>query len=283
MSKVQNTASQPKPAADKSAKKSPLRFLLPLLLTVFLLIFSFSAYKLYSMYRGYKSAEKQYNDLSGQFLSTPAPTRPPSHSDEPQPEETEPPKELSPITVDFAELLRQSKDIVGWIYSPDTPINYPVVQAADNDFYLYNFIDGTYNGNGSIFMDCMCQKDMSSRNTIIYGHNMHDGSMFASLHMYRQEGYYKDHPVMYFNTPNGNYKLLVFSGYVSDPEGSAYWYDISDNDDYQRYLNESVSLSDFRADVVPTVEDKILTLSTCTYEYFDARYVIQAIVVPLDE
>ena len=171
--------------------------------------------------------------------------------------------------------------MVGWIYSPGTTINYPVVRAEDNDYYLHRYLDGSTNAGGIPFMDCQCPRDFSGANSIVYGHHMNDGSMFASLSNYREDGYYQAHPVMYLNTPTQNYRIDVFSGYVTDADSDTYTLSFGDADSYLAYLNSMRLQSDFAADVEISAEDRILTLSTCSYEYWDARYVVQGKLVPI--
>ena len=83
--------------------------------------------------------------------------------------------------VDFDQLRQQNEDVTAWLYLPDSVINYPVLQHGDNDYYLTRQIDGSYNKNGSIFMDYRNASDFSDRNTIIYGHHMRTGNMFGKL------------------------------------------------------------------------------------------------------
>ena len=130
-------------------------------------------------------------------------------------------------------------------------------------------------------VDCMCEKDFAGQNTVIYGHHMNDGSMFASLSKYRTEGYYEAHPVLYLNTPSQNYKIEVFAGYVTDAESDSYILGFSDEGDYLRFLADMKAQSDFDSPVELSSEDRIVTLSTCSYEYFDARYVVQGKLVPI--
>ena len=94
------------------------------------------------------------------------------------------------------------KEIIGWIYSDGTPINYPIVQTTNNEYYLRRLIDGTYNQAGSIFMDYKNSSDFSDYNTIIYGHNMKNDSMFGTLTSYESQDYYNEHKEMYLYSEN---------------------------------------------------------------------------------
>ena len=92
--------------------------------------------------------------------------------------------------IDFDALKTVNEDVVGWLYLPDTVISYPVVQGDDNSYYLKHLVDGTYNANGCLFMDHKNQRDLKDDNTLIYGHHMESGKMFASLVKYKDQEFY---------------------------------------------------------------------------------------------
>lgn len=258
--------------------KKTTKTLLTILCVVFICVFAFSGYKLYSIIHEYKVSERMYNGLSGQFVSKGDNDRP--TLDKPK-EEEQGPTEISPITVDFDALLNTSSDVIGWLYSADTVINYPVVQAEDNFFYLYRFIDGTYNGGGSLFMDCTNYSDFSGKHSVIYGHHMNDGSMLASICNYRKQEYYDAHPVLYLNTPTQNYRVEPFSGFVTAADSAAYTMDFANDAEYSAFLEKMKGFSDFDCDVEMTAEDRMITLSTCTYEYDNARFVLMCKLIPI--
>ena len=131
--------------------KKQTRILLTVLCVVFLCVFAFSGYKLYSIIHEYRVDQQMYNGLSGNVVTQNGKDKAPSQSDSP---EDEGPREVSPITVDFDALMSQSQYVVGWLYSADTVINYPVAQGEDNFYFLERYIDGRYNGCGSLFIDC---------------------------------------------------------------------------------------------------------------------------------
>lgn len=106
-----------------------------------------------------------------------------------------PVSETAPIKVDFERLQEENKDIIAWLYCPDTEINYPVVQSKDNEYYLRRLLDGTWNIAGTLFMDYRNAADCSDLHTIIYGHNMKNNTMFGSLPKYSKQEYYEEHSV----------------------------------------------------------------------------------------
>ena len=116
----------------------------------------------------------------------------PEKEEEPEAKDPEAPKEKNPI--DFKQLQETNKDIYAWITVPDTNINYPIVQSSwDNTYYLDNTIDGQAGLPGSIYTENYNAKDFTDFNTIIYGHDMNDGSMFQNLHKYEDETFFKEH------------------------------------------------------------------------------------------
>lgn len=182
--------------------------------------------------------------------------------------ETEPTQEQS-IAIDFEQLLAQYPNAVGWLYCEGTPINYPVMQSDDNDYYLRRLPDGTYNTAGSLFADYRCGKIGETNNFIIYGHNMKNGTMFSSLTKYKSQSYYDEHPVLYLYTPVGDYRIELIAGFVSRPTGEVY----NTDQTYEQML-KYCSLSTFRSGAMLCDESVYITLSTCSYEYENARYVV---------
>ena len=183
--------------------------------------------------------------------------------------ETRPAQEEQTIAIDFDQLLAQYPNAVGWLYCEGTPINYPVMQSDDNDYYLRRLPNGTYNTAGSLFADYRCGKIGETNNYIIYGHNMKNGTMFSSLTKYKSQSYYDEHPVLYLYTPEGNYKIELIAGFVSKPTGEVYNTVLT----YEQML-EFCSHSTFRSTITPCDAERYITLSTCSYEYENARYVV---------
>ena len=172
------------------------------------------------------------------------------------PEQDEAPEETGP-------------DIIGWLTLPDSAINYPVTQTDDNEYYLHHLYDGTYNKVGCLFADYENAADFSDRNTIIYGHNMRDGSMFAALNEYAEQSYYDTHKQMYLVTPEGGYVVELFAAFTAKPaesgnDTSPWRLEWKDDGDYTTWLTAMKERSVVESDVTVTCSDKVLTLSTCT-------------------
>lgn len=216
----------------------------------------------------------QYSESAGAYEDISALVEMPGQTEAPEDDntETEPAGEDPSVvlpTVDFDALRETGPDIIGWLTLPDTAINYPVTQADDNEYYLHHLYDGTYNKTGCLFADYENQEDFSDRNTIIYGHNMRDGSMFAMLNEYDEQSYFDGHPQMYLVTPDGGYVVEIFTAFVAKPsesgsDTSPWRLSFKDDGAYTTWLSEMVSRSVIETDVTVTSSDKVLTLSTCT-------------------
>ena len=180
--------------------------------------------------------------------------------------------------VDFESLQAINPDIVAWIFIEGTNINYPVVQGADNSYYLNRLFDGGYNGAGTIFMDYRNERDLSDDHSIFYGHHMQNGSMFKQITLYADQAFYDAHPVCLIMTPTGNYKLEFFAGYVTDLNSQAWKLKFESDEEYQQWLAEAISKSLFSGASKPTSQDRVVTFSTCHYEYNDARFVLLCVL-----
>lgn len=185
------------------------------------------------------------------------------------------------VEVDFDALQAINRQGIAWLCSNDGRIDYPVVQGTDNDYYLNHLPDGTVNKNGSIFMDFRNSADFSDQNTFIYGHNMLDGTMFASLSRYSEAGYYEKHPSLLLITPERSYSLQVFAGCVVPGNSDVYQLTYGDDADFSAYLEKISVLSEFSTPVEVGQKDRIVTLSTCAYNYEDARYVLFCKLMPM--
>lgn len=180
--------------------------------------------------------------------------------------------------VDFDALAAINPRVVGWLYGEDTSIHYPVVQGEDNDYYLSHLFDGTTNPNGCLFLDCRGASDFSDNNSIIYGHYMTDGTMFTSLSGYKKQDYYDSHPRLLLVTPKERFVVEVFSGYVASVTDKAWQTQFSTSEEWEAWLEEITDRSGFVSEIRPTTQDKILTFSTCSYEFANARFVVHGIL-----
>lgn len=190
----------------------------------------------------------------------------------------EPARELPPITVDFAVLQEENPDVIAWVYCPDTEVNYPVLQSGDNDYYLRRRSDGSHHIAGSIFADCRNAADLSDENLILYGHNMKNGTMFGILPHYAQQEFYEAHPVWYLLTPTANYRAELFAGFVTSTDSLLYSTAWETAEDGGPIMDKAWADSDFRGGPPPVEGERTITLSTCSYEFSNARYVLLGVL-----
>lgn len=183
--------------------------------------------------------------------------------------------------VNFTSLERINPDVVGWVVAEGTEIDYPVVRGRDNDFYLRHLFTGERNKLGSIFMDYRNHGDFSDKNTIIYGHNIKDGSMFSSLTKYKDQRYYDKFPTMLLYTTGGNFTIELFTGIVVDGSYESVRFDFEDDGDFQVYIESLEKKSTFESDTIVKADDRIITLCTCSYAFDNARYVLYEKLVPI--
>jgi len=181
--------------------------------------------------------------------------------------------------LDFGALLAQYPDITGWLTIDGTVIDYPVVQAADNQYYLTHTADNQVNKLGALFMDYRCSRDFSGFNTVIYGHYLRSGAMFADLHKFKERDYFDTHRTGTLYTPDGTWPLEIFAFVLADSYSEFYDYAFDSPGRCQAHLDRIAAKATFYQEFVATCEDRILTLSTCSYEYKTARALVIAKIV----
>lgn len=180
------------------------------------------------------------------------------------------------LSVDFDTLQSVNPDIRAWLYMSGSSIHSPVLQAEDNSTYLYRLADGSSNAHGSLFIDCRNAGDFSDWNTLIYGHNMKDGSMFGGLKKYRKQAYYDAHPEMTLFTPEKTYRMEIFAAVTTDVSAAVYRVPAAreERDELVQWAQRN---SEIECDVSIGTEDRIVTLSTCTGGD-DDRFVVLAVL-----
>lgn len=185
--------------------------------------------------------------------------------------------------VDFSSLTSQNSDIYSWIYIPDTNINYPICQSYISDnYYLEHDVYGNYSFAGAIYSQVCNKRDFTDRVTVLYGHNMANGSMFATLHRFADSSFFESHDKIYVYTSDHKLTYKVVSAFVYDDRHIMNSYDFSQDDQFQDYLDtlqdpRSVS-KNVRSGVELSVNDKILTLSTCLNSG-DGRYLVNGVLI----
>lgn len=182
--------------------------------------------------------------------------------------------------IDFDALREINPDVIGWLYYKDTPIDYPVVQGENNEVYLSMLFDRTWGGCGTLFADCVTEEPFRQFNTIVYGHHMKDGTMFACLKELRDAGYCEKNPKLQLSTPEGVFDLEIWAFLNEPSDSNIYMTNFKAEEDKQDYLDLVVSLADYTTDVDVTTDDRLVMLSTCAYEFENARYIVACKMVP---
>ena len=254
------------------------------ILTVVLLICLtaavFAGWKLYSYYRVYHDGKKEYDNLT-KYIDKDGLER---SKDTDQNNERDKGKDRCPISVDFASLKKINREIVGWIYIPETGIDYPIVQAKDNTKYLHRTFRGKDSYVGAIFLDALCKPDFSSFNSIIYGHNLKNGEMFGHLKKlydveYNPKADYKKHPTIWIITPNyaWEYRIFAFREINARKDPDVYTIDLPDIKERRAFLDKQIRRAQKDTGIKPLETERVITLSTCTSRNQEGRFIVQAI------
>ena len=216
----------------------------------------------------------------------PEQTAQPTQSQQPQqsaqPQSTDPAAEPEqPLgNVSLTALRGISGDVIGWIMIPDTGLSYPLMQGEDNDYYLNHAWDGTATPAGSIFMEYQCAADFTDFNTIIYGHRMTYDAMFAFLKYYKSLSYWEEHPLVYIKEAGGTHCYQIFAAYEAPVRSCVYTLKLTDDADKQAVIDYALEQSVIDTGIVPKPSERILTLSTCTGNGHEKRWVVQAVELP---
>lgn len=187
------------------------------------------------------------------------------------------------IPVKFEELQAVNPDVYAWITVPGTDIDYPILQhASDNTYYLMHNIDGSYGYPGCIYTENMNSKDFTDNNTVIYGHNMKNGSMFAQLHKFEDPDFFKENREVLIYLPDEVLHYTIFAAHIYDDRHLLYSFDFTDPEVYQKYLDSIFSTRDMSANIdkgiTVTTDDQIITLVTCIGSQPSNRLLVQAVL-----
>lgn len=226
---------------------------------VLLCVIAFSAYKIFTIVNGYREGRTTYSRIAEEAGTAEAAK-----------------EEKDDVKVEFDKLRKEYPDIRAWIYSRGTIINYPVAQGRDNDWYLHRTLDGEWNGAGTLFIDQNNDRPFEEFLTIIYGHHMRDGSMFGSLVKYRDEEYYQKHKKLRLYTPERDFDLIVVGVCTIPATSEMYKYAFQDEEERAEYIGWIESTTEMACDDHASTDDRLVMLSTCTYEFDDARLVVFA-------
>lgn len=190
--------------------------------------------------------------------------------------------ELVEIPIDFDYLLGENQDIIGWLMVEGTEIDYPILyDTTFNQYYLSHNYKGTNAGGGSIVLLPDNTNDFTDFNTVLYGHNLLDGSMFAQLHQFRKKEFFDNHGQIVVYTPERKLTYQVFAAYRRDKKNIVVNYDFSTEELRTEYISsiyQETAVANFKPEYPVTASDRILTLSTCIGNPA-YRYVVQGVLV----
>lgn len=237
-----------------------------ILIALLLCIIAYSGYNLVKSLMDYKKGDALYENARQEFIVD---NEVEAEAEEPDSsiiassgESTEIPLNKR---IDTKKLKEANEDITGWIYIKDTPVDYPLLKCqTNNDEYIYTTYENRYSSFGSIFIDYRNMDNFVDENTVIYGHNMQNGSMFGQLMKYGKQDYADSHSEIKILTDEGVRLYKVFSAYRTVANSESYEFTFDTAEGYQSFLDNAVSNSVIASDVELTTEDKIITLSTCT-------------------
>ena len=254
-------------AEKKPVKKKKKKTFADILLTIILLIaigvFVFAAYNLYHIYTEYKKGTDEYNQIEQMAVTN----RDPDELSEEAGGENQGPSLVAPMEIDFASLKAVNDDVIGWIYVEALDdVSYPIVKGEDNDTYLHMTYEKNYNFAGTIFIDYENSRDFSDCNTLVYGHNMKNGSMFGQLKKFSQDPEtYKKSKYFWIFTPDKTYRYEIISAYTTGVNSDTYTLFKGPGQEFEDYLKTIVSRSEIETNAGDLdMMDKIVTLSTCT-------------------
>jgi len=185
--------------------------------------------------------------------------------------------DLKSDLLDFAKLRKKNPDIVAWLTVDGTVIDYPIVQSEDNEYYLTRDAKKQSNRNGALFLDYRSNADFSDYSSVIYGHHMASGLMFQNLAKYRNSGFFSENTTGKLYTPEKNFDLEIFAVTLTNARSDYYKYAFLSLAEEQAQLKMIKATSMHYRD--PGAVDRMLVLSTCSFEYKEARVVLVCKIV----
>ncbi|MEE1315183.1 MAG: class B sortase [Faecalimonas sp.] len=196
---------------------------------------------------------------------------------------TEEPVEEEPVVIpiDFVSLKAQNADIYAWIQIPDTNVDYPIVQhPTDDSYYLDHTIEHVKGYPGSIYTESVSKKDFTDFNTLIYGHDMKNGTMFKHLHKFENADFFNSHDTVTIYTETEIKTYRIYAALVYDNRHIVYSYDQSTVEGRQAFIqslhNQTSWKNHFREGMTIDENSKLITLSTCIAGQPDKRYIVVA-------
>ncbi len=215
----------------------------------------------------YKKGRDRYADMEDRYTAAGSGAEPAaggSDGGEKGEEEYIPADAPPRVCVDWDGLRSENEEVIAWLQLPAIDRSYPVLQGEDNEYYLHRAPSGEYLYAGSIFMDYYNRADFSNLNTVLYGHNMRDGSMFGELKRYKDPETFSVCPYFWIYTPKTDLLYRIFSVHTASESGRAYTVRFADYDGYTAWLDEMREASAIDTGAAASPGDTVVTLSTCS-------------------
>ena len=231
-----------------------------IILLVCVCVFCYSAYNLASILLEYKQMDDSNKKIEETYVT----------------EETT--EQGSYKKIDFDALLKRNPDVKGWIDIPDTKVSYPILQGETNDTYIHSDIDKKEFRAGSIFIASENENPFADLNTVIYGHNMKNGSMFNNIKSYTDQDFANEHPYIYIYLPDGTVsRYKVVAAHIIPEKSVLYNTSVTD---IQSFYQEMLKTSSINVDFDQSLSNPVITLSTCTSQGSESgkRNVVHAIL-----
>lgn len=263
--KISDSRTAVRSSKKKKQKRATFDILSGTILIVAVCVFVFSLYQLVMMLIPYHTGGKEYEEIQDLAITADS--------------------DGTGFSVDFDALLEINPDTIAWIrFDEPSIINYPVVKSADNNEYLTKTFAENDNKLGAIFMDMRNSSDFSDRNTIIYGHHLNvSPDMFSRLHLYEDEEFCKEHPDFYIYTPDGKVRTYtVFSAGVVNAAADNYDIEFASDEEFEQYIELCRESSNYQVDVDVNAQSQIISLSTCTGDQRDERFLLQGVLTAVD-
>lgn len=268
-----------KTSAKKNNKRRIGNIIYYLVLAVLAGVFVFAGYKLYMIKKNYDVAVNEYKSLDD-VAKISDEGEEAGNGDAGADDATAADDTYFPtVDIDFDTLKEKNSDVIGWLYMPVFDISYPVMQGEDNEHYLHYTYEGTKNSSGSIFMDYESNANMADMNTIIYGHNMKNGSMFGKFKKFNQDTKLCDtNPYIYYFNDKASFKYRIYAYYITKV-GSTTYTNMASEAEYDKYMEFVDSVNQYKTKVYNKDRSDIITLSTCSGLHSSNRMIVQGILV----
>lgn len=255
----------------KDRKNSKKNILFVILIIFIIIILAGLGYILYVVFNNYTAVD-DYNKVRDTAVAATNPS------------ETAKNPDLADNPIDFDSLSEINDEIYAWINVPGTNVDYPVLQSKTSDyFYLDRDVYKNYLYAGSIYTEVCNLRNFSDRNTVLYGHNMADGSMFATLHRFEDEEFFNKNKYIYIYMPGRKLTYEIVSAYNYDDRHIMNSFNFADDKVFQEYIESVMNprslVCNVNEDIELDLNSKLITLSTCLNSDDSGRYLVQGVLI----